>query len=590
MHRPGDVVPGEPRVAGVADQPCQLLQEERVAAGAGSGACGQRLVRLPAEAYGEQVARRLVGQTGQSEALGGGRTRQSGQHRTEGARGFGVLDAVRAQQHQREVVSPSGHRRQERQARLVRPVQVLQHDQQVPRPAGLVGEEVGHRVVQRRLREARAVGRPHHDAGRTVAGDAREVAEDLGPRPVRRAVARLVRLADGDCRSGRPGPRDHLLHESGLADACLARHHPDRTVAARAPAYGPVEDVDLCVPAQQRVVLGPAVGVGAHRGAVDDARGTRRRPVQSRVLLQELGVQPPQRGAGIDAHVVGELLAECLVGGERIGLATAAVERQQAQGVQALAQRLTGEQVLGGRGCVRRATDSEQRLHPGLLGPQHEVGEPLRLRGGHGSECVDHVAQRLAGHQGQAFVEELEGGRRVARHPGAGGLGQSGESPRVERTLRELEHVAGRPTPHPHRRWCGRVAAGGVAEGSAQAGHAHLQRGQRGLGRRVAPQLRDQPVDGHHPAGIRRQQPEQSALQRRRDATRSALDRRRDRPQHAYEGLGRRCGGVPRSHARLGSRCTSRETRGRASHAEASRRGVRPDGCSGTPLPGRSRP
>ena len=132
VDRPGDVVPREVRVGGVADQPRQLLEEERVAAGAGGGTGGQRLVRLPAEAYGEQVARRLVGQAGQPQALGRGRPRQPGQHRPERARRLGVLHAVGAQQHQRGVAGPFGHRRQERQARLVRPVQVLQDDEQVP--------------------------------------------------------------------------------------------------------------------------------------------------------------------------------------------------------------------------------------------------------------------------------------------------------------------------------------------------------------------------------------------------------------------------------------------------------------------------
>ena len=137
-------------------------------------------------------------------------------------------------------------------------------------------------------------------------------------------------------------------------------------------------------------------------------------------MLQELGVQPAQRRTGIDPHVVGELFAERLVGGQRVGLATAAVERQQAQGVQALAQRLAGEEVLGGGGCVRRPAHPEQGLHPRLLGPQHEVPESLRLGGSHRSECVDHVAQRVSRHEGQPLVEQLEGALPGRSPPGRG--------------------------------------------------------------------------------------------------------------------------------------------------------------------------
>ena len=74
-------------------------------------------------------------------------------------------------------------------------------------------------------------------------------------------------------------------------------------------------------------------------------------------------------------------------------------------------------------------TDAEQRLHPGLLSAQHELGESLRLGGGDRAERVHDVAQRVARHQGQAFVEQREGGFWIGCDAGAGGLGE----PRVRR-------------------------------------------------------------------------------------------------------------------------------------------------------------
>ena len=170
-------------------------------------------------------------------------------------------------------------------------------------------------------------------------------------------------------------------------------------------------------------------------------------------------------------------------------------------------------------------TDPEEGLHPGLTGTQHQVGEPLGLGGCHRPERVDHIAQRVSRHQGQTLVEQLEGGAGIGGHPGASRVGQPREAPGVEGALGQLEDVPGCTTRHPDRRGLDPVTAGGVAESAAQAGHAHLQRRQRGLGRRVPPQLGEQPVDGHDPPGVGRQQPEQPTLQRRGDAARAPVDR-----------------------------------------------------------------
>ena len=327
-------------------------------------------------------------------------------------------------------------------------------------------------------------------------------------------------------------------------------------------------------------------------------------------------MQPSEGRAGIDPHVLGESFAQRLVGGERVGLAATAIEREQAQGVEALAQGFADEQVLRGSGGVRRPPDPEQRLDPRLAGTEHEVGEPPCLGGRHGTQRVHHVAQRLAGHEGQSLVEQVQGGRGIVRHRGAGCLGQPREPPGVQCSFGELQHVAGCTSRHPDRAGRRRATAGGVAEGSPEPGHAHLQRRERGLGGVVAPQLGEQPVDGHDPSGVRGQQSEQSALQRRGDPAGVAVHRRRDRTQHAYEREVRCCCAVLGCHARLRCGSTGRDTKSAWDRVEAAsqrtfvagtvriRRGghhtppdawwppggvdVRPDGCSGRHRPGRS--
>ena len=389
MDRLGDVVPGQVRVGGVPDQPGELLEEERVAARARGGPGSQGLVGLPAETYGEQVPRRLLGQSGHAEAFGGRRPREPREHRAERSCWRCVLHAVGAQQHDRGVADQPGQRRQEQQARLVGPVEVLEHDQQGAGPARLADEEVRHRVVQRRLCEVGPLGHPgsaHHHTSRTVTRDARQVAKDLRPRPVGRAVARLVGPADGHHRAGGTSPRGDLLRQPGLPDPGLARHHPDRTVALRAATYGLLEEVDLGVATQERVPARRSRRSRCFRWTgrhtLDDGFGPRRGPVQRRVLLQELGVQASKRGTGIHPHVLGELVAQCLVGGQGVGLSTAPVERQQPQGVEALAQRLADEQVLRRGGRVRRPYRPRAGPPPGSPGhaaPGRRAAGPRRL-------------------------------------------------------------------------------------------------------------------------------------------------------------------------------------------------------------------
>ena len=85
------------------------------------------------------------------------------------------------------------------------------------------------------------------------------------------------------------------------------------------------------------------------------------------------GVQAPERLPGIDAELVGEQVADAAVGGERLGLPAAAVQRQDELAMQPLTQRMLGDQLFqfGGQRVVpaKRQVGVDPRLdrgHPQL--------------------------------------------------------------------------------------------------------------------------------------------------------------------------------------------------------------------------------
>ena len=69
-------------------------------------------------------------------------------------------------------------------------------------------------------------------------------------------------------------------------------------------------------------------------------------PVQRRVVGQDRLVQVLQCFPGVDAELSGEQVAGAPVGGERLGLPAAAIQRQHELAVQPLPQRMACGQVL----------------------------------------------------------------------------------------------------------------------------------------------------------------------------------------------------------------------------------------------------
>ena len=83
------------------------------------------------------------------------------------------------------------------------------------------------------------------------------------------------------------------------------------------------------------------------------------------------GVQPPQRLPGVDAELGGEQVADPPVGGQRVGLPAAAVQRQHELTVQPLPQRMFGDQLLQFGGDRVVPAKRQVSLDPALPG-----GEP----------------------------------------------------------------------------------------------------------------------------------------------------------------------------------------------------------------------
>ena len=112
-------------------------------------------------------------------------------------------------------------------------------------------------------------------------------------------------------------------------------------------------------------------------------------------------VQALQRLPGIDAELTGEQVAGPPVGGERLGLPAAAVQRQHELAVQPLPQRMLSGQLfqLGGERVV--PAKRQVSVDPGL-----QRGEPQLLQAGclgPGERIVGQVGQHPLRHSSSAW-------------------------------------------------------------------------------------------------------------------------------------------------------------------------------------------
>ena len=341
---------------------------------------------------------------------------------------------------------------------------------------GPPGRHVGRRRARRERRRATGVrvdprqrllvGVEHPDRTRT-GGD------DLRGRP------------DGDAPGQRPGARveqRELPGTRGRRRRGVARPGHHQCDDAGGHGRGGRRRGDGAPPA-------PAPG--------GDAGGHGRRG-EARILLEDALLEVAQRGAGLQPELLVEPpppLGEDL---ERLRLPPAAIEGEHELAAQALAQRVLLHQRHQRRqvGATERELRVDVVLERGEARLLEVAGGVLRPR------LVLEVGERAAAPQRERLGQVRLGSREVCRREGAAArLVQRREPVGVQPRAR-VDDVAGRPGGDDRVR----------LERAPQAGHVGLQR-HRGVRRRpLAPQRVDQPVGGHHLAGVDQQQCEHRPL------------------------------------------------------------------------------
>lgn len=200
-------------------------------------------------------------------------------------------------------------------------------------------------------------------------------------------------------------------------------------------------------------------------------------------------MQGGEFGAGVDPQFLDEPAPEVVVRRERLALAARRVERPHLDRAQPLPQRVPGDEI----GQFPGEQHMVPRLPAGLrLLLQH--GQPLfreALGGLPGERGVREVRVRGAPPQPECLGEQRGPRAGIPYRAGLGHQGPEAVGVHLVRAALQPQPVA-RGLPH-HA-----VAA----EHPAQLGDLGLERARGPSGRRVAPEVMDQPVDGDRAAVV----------------------------------------------------------------------------------------
>ena len=290
-------------------------------------------------------------------------------------------------------------------------------------------------------------------------------------------------------------------HQTGLPDSARAEHRdqPDPGPGQQGP-----DTADLALTPDQGAVR------CRHRGFRWQPRRCGAGPGQH-VLVRTL-----QLLTRVGAQLVAEHRAYPLVGGQRVCLAAATVQRGDQLSPQQLPQRIPGYPPLQLRNQLILPPAGQPGVGPRLHRRQAQLGQPGSLRLG---ERRSHIGQRLSPPQPQRPAQ------RIRHHGGVTGRTQT----RAQRVL-ELGRV------DPHRRIQAvstRPRADHVpAQHLAQRRHVHLDDVAGRLRRRIAPQAVDDLIHRHRRTGPQRQQAQQRPRHRRRNRQFSLAVAELHRAQH----------------------------------------------------------
>jgi hypothetical protein len=416
--------------------------------------------------------------------------------------------AVRTYHEQARITDLACHESQEQQRRLVRGVQIVEHQDNRACVAGAPQEFAGGveqpearaRLLRGRgLRQSREqlaqLGQELsqiHSTGaelrcqHVAVGRANVAPQRLHPRPVRGSASRLPASPDQNPGTARPRLAEHLLGQPGLADPRLAGQEN------QAPATG--ERVVEC--AGQRGELALATDEHARRVRRAALLGRRCVELERGVLPQERLVELLELPAGFDAELLDEHRPRRPVGVESLGLAAASVERQHQLSVQPLPQRVLGDERLELGHEIGVTAGGEIGVDPLL-----ERGDPHLLHPrdlGLGESLVREVGERRPAPQRERLAERR---RRLLRTRAGGVRDEPLKAGDVELRRLELDRVAGRAGDEP-----------AVAELLAEPRDVDVDALCDRRRRRLAPQLVDEPLGRDHLIRMQQQQHQQRAL------------------------------------------------------------------------------
>ena len=210
--------------------------------------------------------------------------------------------------------------------------------------------------------------------------------------------------------------------------------------------------------------------------------------VERRVVGEDLLVQALQLRAGLDADLLHETGPCGAVGLECLRLPPGPVEREHPLAVQALAQRVLGDERVELAGQLGVTAGRQVGIDRRLRCPQPQVLEPADLR--RGERLVGQVGEWLAAPQRQCLTRP-----RL--------LHEAFRSHRVDLSVHELERVAAA---------VGHDANAVAVERASEMRDVelhHLGRARRQL---VAPQPLREPVGRHRPARLQRKHREHRPL------------------------------------------------------------------------------
>ena len=347
--------------------------------------------------------------------------------------------------------------------------------------------------------------RPAAPRRKRRATPAQQLADDLDPRPQRRGQARLDATADGPVPTRGTGVVDQRADDGRLADARL----PVDERQLRRSDVGPLQrrrqrgPLRLATHEQRCCRLDRHGSLGGGRRS---GRHSRRAEVERGILGEDPRLEVAQLRPGVETELVEQRVARRSKGAQRLGLTTAAVQRQREQRPTPFAQRLGVDRLLQRGHGLRGAPDGEQGLEALLDRRVVLLGDPHRELGD-GLVRPD-AGQRRTAPQRERLVEQADRRRRVGRS----GLADEGaEAVQVDLLGRQPEDVAGRLR-HQHGRRLPVPAS--RLERPAEPGHVALQRAEGRPRRRVTPQPVDEPIDRDDAAELQGEVGDDGALLR----------------------------------------------------------------------------